>query len=156
MSKLQKIWVVVSDGVHAQVYDVKSVRPLRVAALTAGHFHGRKEAAPHTHCDGAAATFPGDGGARHHVGRHPDHHRVDKEIFAEHLGDYINAAGRVHEFDRLVLVAPNRALGDLRRALDHDVQQKIKVEVDGEWTKLSQVDLEKHLADHVPGAEATL
>jgi protein required for attachment to host cells len=151
--KSQRVWVVIGDGVHAQVYVVKTMRPVRVEALSTGHFRGRKQATPYTDHIVPAASFTDDGGARHPVSRHPDHHRLDKEIFVEHLSDFINNAGRNRDFDSLVLVAPNKALGDLRQGLDKEVQEKIKIEVDGEWTKLSQLDLERHLAAHV--AEAT-
>jgi protein required for attachment to host cells len=154
VKKAQKIWVIVSDGVHAQVYVITNVRPLRIEALSSGHFQGRKLAQPHTDHAGTARHFDADGGARHPVTRHTDPHRIDKEVFAEHLAEFINDAGRQNLFNRLVLVAPDRALGDLRRELDQDVQNKIKIEVDGEWTKLSRANLEKHLADHVAQARA--
>lgn len=146
------VWVLIADSVHAQLYGVKTMMPLRIEALDASHFSGRGEATPHTATGPAGLKFGGEGGARQHIGRHPDPHQVDKEIFIEHLGDFINSANEQNKFDELIVVAPSHALGELRRILNAQVHKKIKVEVPGEWTKLPHAELEQHLANHIPQA----
>lgn len=149
----KNVWVLMSDGVHAQLYAVKNMIPLCIEALHAGHFRGSGEAAPHTDPVTSDVKFESGGGPRHHARRHPGPHEIDKEIFVEHLGDFINSASEQKRFDELIVVAPPRALGDLRRGLDANVHRKIKIEIHGEWTKLPHVDLEQHLANHM--AQAT-
>ena len=146
------VWVLVSDSVHAQLYTVKSMIPFRVEELRAGHFRGRGEATPHTDSVSHNIKFESGEGPRHHAGRHADPHQIDKEVFVEHLGDFINSANEQKNFDELVVVAPPHALGDLRRGLSADVHKKIKTEIHGEWTKLPKVDLEQHLANHIAQA----
>jgi protein required for attachment to host cells len=152
MTQKKRVWVLIADGVHARIYMVKSVRPLRVEALSSGAFHGQGEARPHHARAAAGAVFQEGGGPRHVVERHQNPHRLDKEIFVEHLGDFINEAASEQRFDELIIVAPNHALSDLRRVLNLPVQEKIKVEVDGEWANLGQADLERHLAEYLPTA----
>ena len=147
------VWVLISDSVHAQLFIVNSMSPLRIEALHAGHFHGRGEATPHT--DGAthAIKFEGDGGVRHHTKRHANPHDIDKEIFVEHLSDFINTANEQNTFDELIVVAPPHALGELRRGLNAKVHKKIKLEIHGEWSNLPHAELEHHLAEHMPQAK---
>jgi protein required for attachment to host cells len=156
MMQKKRVWVLIADGVHAQIYTVKSAHPFRVEVLSSGSFHGQKEAKPHHARAGAGTAFQDGGGPRHVVERHQNPHRLDKEIFVEHLGDFINEAGSQQNFDELIIVAPNRALSDLRRVLNLPVQEKIKVEVDGEWANLGQADLERHLAEYLPTATLSL
>ncbi len=148
------VWVLISDSVHAQLYSVKNMIPLRIEALHKGHFRGDGEATPHTDPVTTDIKFESEGGPRHHAGRHADPHDIDKEIFVEHLGDFINSANEQKRFDELIVVAPPHALGELRRGLDANVHKKIKVEIHGEWTKLPHAELEQHLANHVAQATA--
>jgi protein required for attachment to host cells len=65
--------------------------------------------------------------------------------FAHELSDWLDEAARRGAFDRLVLVAAPRTLGDLRRALSAPVQARIVAEVDKDLTKMPEPDLQDEL-----------
>src|SRR3546814_20166777 len=72
-----------------------------------------------------------------------DPHREEKRRLADLLAEHLNAAALEQSYDRLILVAPAKTLGDLRQALSKEAAARI----DGELTK----DLNK-VADHeLPG-----
>lgn len=50
-----------------------------------------------------------------------------------------------HAYDRLVLVAPSSALGDLREALSDSVRSLVRAELDKDLTKTPIAELPEHL-----------
>ena len=56
-----------------------------------------------------------------------------------------------NDFDRLVLVAPAVMLGDLRRALQPQVLEKVVAEVDKDLTKIPTHDVLAHINDVLVG-----
>ena len=94
-------------------------------------------------------------------------HRADKRNFVYEVAGALNEATARDEFDRLILVAPAHALGELNHALDAPTQRKIVAQLQKDLTNVPNADLAKHLsdlinasgADHVmchdrPGAKA--
>lgn len=79
-----------------------------------------------------------------------DWHRQAKENFLKSMADVLKEGAKARAFDRLVLVAPPQALGDLRAALAGRVQKMVVAEINKDLTHLSLKDLEKHLVEVVP------
>jgi protein required for attachment to host cells len=86
---------------------------------------------------------------RHAFQPHVDWHRFEKEKFSREMAALLDAAAERGAFDRLVLVAPPRTLGDLRSALGAKARGKVHAEVDKDLTHVTLHDLPGYLGDVV-------
>ena len=64
-----------------------------------------------------------------------DAHRLEKAAFARRLARQLGAWARRGAFDRLILVAPPRMLGDLRGALDARTRRRLHDTVPKDLTR---------------------
>jgi protein required for attachment to host cells len=76
-----------------------------------------------------------------------DPHRLKKEEFARELARSINRAGAEGRFDDLVLVAPARTLGKLKRELDGPARAKLSASLPKDLTKIPHDRLQDHLGE---------
>lgn len=74
-----------------------------------------------------------------------DWHRLEKERFAGTLADTLYKAAHAKAYDRLIIVAPPKVLGDLRRNLHQEVEQRIVGTLDKTLTNHPVGDIEKVL-----------
>ncbi len=74
-----------------------------------------------------------------------DWRRFEKLQFARAVAEIIDRGARGKSFDRLVLVAPPKTLGDLRAALGSSSQSAIYGELAKDLTKVPIRDLPAHL-----------
>ena len=96
--------------------------------------------------DRLGRTYESAGSARHAVAPRHDPHRELKRDFAVRLAKMLDQRHREHAYDRLVLVAPPTALGDLRSALSEAVRSLVGAELDKDLTKVPVAELPGHLA----------
>ena len=78
-----------------------------------------------------------------------DPQRYAEYAFARDLSDHLEKAANEHRFDRLILVAAPKALGDLRELLPKTVHGKIVAEIDKDLTNVPTRELGKHLDEHL-------
>jgi hypothetical protein len=78
--------------------------------------------------------------------RQTDWHKLEEQRFAEQVAPTLERIVRERGVEALVVVAPPRALADLRRAFHPDVKKKIIAEIDKDLTKHPVDQIEKHLA----------
>lgn len=64
----------------------------------------------------------------------PDWHRFEKERFAHEVAQVLDRHRKQHDFDRLILIAPAKTLGDLRKALDSNCKDLVVAEIDKDLT----------------------
>jgi protein required for attachment to host cells len=76
-----------------------------------------------------------------------DAHREEKRRFADELAELLNTAARMKSYDRLVLVAPAKTLGDLRQALDKEAASKVDGELSKDLTPIPDHELAEHLGE---------
>jgi len=69
-------------------------------------------------------------GARRSAMEEPDYHQLEEDRFARETAELLAKRAQANGFDQLVVVAPPRALGELRKHYDKAVQDKIVAEVD--------------------------
>ena len=86
------------------------------------------------------------GTARHAIEPKTDPHRELKRAFADQLVDVLTAHLEAKEFDRLILVAPPKMLGDLRQAIGQGLRAHITGEVGQDLTKVPNSEVADHLA----------
>jgi protein required for attachment to host cells len=102
---------------------------------------------PSTHEQGA--DRPGSAhasvGARRASVSQTDWHDLEEHKFAHDVAAALEKIVRERKVEALVVVAPPRALADLRKAFHDDVKKKIMAEIDKDLTKHPVYDIEKHL-----------
>lgn len=139
-------WVLVADGARARVY--QNSGPGR--GLTETQFPamvGSHEPTRSINADRPGRMQAAPGIARHAVDPSADPHREQKRVFAKDVAAFLKLQAQKNAFDRLVLVAPAKTLGDLREALDHMVTDKVTEEVAKDLTHCNARELPQHLQD---------
>ena len=115
--------IAIADGEHARFIQPDSANALRtISSLdsASAHLHSRDIGS-----DGPGRAFESAATARHGVGERQDLHAMAKERFVRLVGEQLNAASGRGEFDELLLVAPPRALAELRETLDAATRVKL-------------------------------
>tara|TARA_R110002096_G_scaffold97487_5_gene217285 strand:- start:1298 stop:1750 length:453 start_codon:yes stop_codon:yes gene_type:complete len=74
-----------------------------------------------------------------------DWHRIEQDRFAAAMADRLYKAAHRGEFDKLIVVAPPRILGELRHAFHKEVQDRIVVEVNKNLTNHPVHEIERVL-----------
>lgn len=147
--KKTKTWILVADGARARVL----VSEGWGSGLTPVEGKSFEVHIPPTRELGAEKPSRGyspSHGQPFAVETHADWHRQAKEKFLKSMADVLKEGAKARAFDRLVLVAPPQALGDLRAALAGKIEKMVVAEINKDLTHLSLRDLEKHLAEVVP------
>ncbi|MBM3559753.1 MAG: host attachment protein [Alphaproteobacteria bacterium] len=137
-------WVVVADGARARIYEHTRIGG-GLAALAAmdhdkAHGHARDLGS-----DRPGRVFDSTGAGRHAVAPHTDYLRYEKDKFAHEIAALLEHAGTGRRFDRLVLVAPPRTLGDLRAAMGAHAKAAVIGEVHKDLTHAADRDIAEHL-----------
>jgi protein required for attachment to host cells len=130
---IPRIWIVVADRGKAHVFRKTSKGMERIADATVG-----------------GDTFENEGKAGFHgYDVRSEKHHHDDGVFIRKLAQWLDVAEHEGIYDRLVLVAAPRTLGDLRKALSPAVHTRIAAEVDKELTEMPEAEIKRHLADIV-------
>lgn len=66
------------------------------------------------------------------------------DLFAKRVGGYLCKARIDHRYDALVLVAPPKFLGALRRSLDKEVTKRVVGELPKDLSSLKERELERY------------
>jgi len=142
--KAPTIRIVVADGFHARLFDNhgvgKGLEPAEPAELGADH---PKSADIVTDRPGATKDRAGHGMHAYAPTTDPKDH--EKEKFVLHLGKLLSDQAGRNEFERLVLVADPKTLGQLRDSLNKPAQEALELTVDKDYTHHDRSKLEEHL-----------
>ncbi len=145
MARKTVTWILVADGTHAAVYgnegpgrgiyratkqDFAIDLPSKVGDIVSDQ-------------EGRAANPGGKG--HHAIGPRTDPRRHLETEFLRSVASVLEEAAQAKKYDRLVLVAAPRALGDLRSNLAPHARALVTKELDKDLVHLSEQDLEKHL-----------
>jgi protein required for attachment to host cells len=74
-----------------------------------------------------------------------DWHDLEEHKFAHDVASTLGRIVRERNVKALIVVAPPRALADLRKAFTDEVKKKIVAEIDKDLTKHPVADIAKHL-----------
>jgi protein required for attachment to host cells len=75
-----------------------------------------------------------------------DWHHLEKQRFARELAEVLYRQALANRFDKLVVVAPPRILGDLRKAFHAEVIDRIAAEIPKELTSHPITEIERLIA----------
>jgi len=138
-------FVFVGDGTKALV--LRNEGDAQILNLKAERVFS--DANPPTHEQGTdrpGRAFSSVGGGRYSAGQ-TDWHKLEEHRFAGEVAAMLEQIVRERRVEALVVVAPPRALADLRKAFHPDVKKKIIAEIDKDLTKHPIDQIEKHLAN---------
>lgn len=145
MVKKNITWILVADGTRAAIYgndgpgrgiyraiekDFAIDLPSHVGDMVSDQ-------------EGRAANPGGNG--HHSMGPRTDPRRHRETEFIRSVASVLEEAALTKSYDRLVLVAPPKALGDLRANLASHATALVTRELDKDLVHLSELELEKHL-----------
>jgi len=137
-------WVVVCDGAKALI--LENAGDTENPNLKTREVYEQKGPATHelgTDKPGRAAGV--DGKTRSAVSQTDWHDRTE-QAFLEDLAKRLDAAISAGETKSIVMVAPPRALGVLRKAYSSALRQAVRAEIDKDLVKVPVYEIEKHLA----------
>jgi protein required for attachment to host cells len=103
---------------------------------------------PPTHEQGTdrpGRSFSSVGAGRSSV-QQTDWHKLEEHRFAHEVAARLEQVVRERGAEALVVVAPPRALADLRKAFHPEVKKRIVAQIDKDLTKFPIDQIEKHLA----------
>lgn len=146
--KKKTTWVVVVDGARSSVY-VNNGRGTGLRVLSVIESAGGRRPTRELGTGKPGRGFaPGD--ARHAFDDPEDWHQQEKRIFARDVARGINKAAEQKAFDRLVIAAPAKSMGELRDGLSRLAKKKLKAELTKDLTNTPAVELPGHFKDVVP------
>jgi protein required for attachment to host cells len=104
----------------------------------------------------AGANAPGGavGGDRHALGggaqfapsrgtmEETDFHQLEEDRFAAETAEFLKQRALAHEYESLVVVAPPKTLGELRKHYHKEVTDRLVGELDKDLTRLTVPDIE--------------
>lgn len=156
---MKTIWILVADEGIAKMFAsqgdgaaLKEVDTMTDAAAHADDADLRRDAYGRR----GQATMQGDAG---HPGAHQgrtatvtssageDELHQEAQLFSRRVAKHLEDARAKQRFDELVVIAPPRFLGLLRKALPQSVCDAVTKEIDKDYCQLGNNDLQQRLAD---------
>jgi protein required for attachment to host cells len=137
-------WILIADGAHARLF-VNRGPGRGIEAVEGGVINGDHRPDHELVRDSLGRSFESVGDTRHAITPKTDPHRELKRDFAKHLAEILDQRYAEKAFDRLVIVAPPTALGDLRAALTPQVRPHVYAELDKDLVKTPTAELAQHL-----------
>ncbi len=143
MKKAEKLWVVIADGEHARVV---MPAPAQQFATTLA----LDSAAAHKRSAELVSDRPGRGHesattTRHAIAPRHDPHELAEQAFVREVARQLDEHAAGGEFDRLVLVAPTRALNNLRSAIGANARARLAGTLAKDLVKVPDHTLYAHL-----------
>ncbi len=143
--KASRIWIVVADSRIARVFTKNGHGPEGFGEITPT----LKRIPDFTNKNVGRVAASARGGPHHKYEPHMNESRKDKLAFAQEIADWLDEHSMNNQFDRIILVAAPRTLGDLRKILSPPVRNRIVAEVNKELTGLDDSVLRKTLSEIV-------
>jgi protein required for attachment to host cells len=147
MAKLkiaQGEWVVVCDGAKALV--LENVGDPKFLNLKTKEVYEQDDPKTSEQGTDAPGRVINSVDARRSAMEQTDWHDQAERRFLQRLAGHLDAAVNAGKVKSLIVVAPPRALGVLRRAYSHNLRAALRAEIDKDLVKLPVHEIEKHLA----------
>lgn len=131
VTKRIRTWIVVADGARARFFtasdDGASLVPARTTDMVAPL---SRRPARDLKSDKPGRSYSSSrSGVRHAFEPPHDYHKIEKHRFAAALAEALDEASGSKAFERLVLVAPHRSLGELHGLLSARVKRQVSQEI---------------------------
>ena len=137
-------WVVVCDGKKALVLEnIGNAKVLNLKTREVYEHPAAKTRELGT--DAPGRSFASVGTARGTV-EQTDWHDQEEQRFLHQFTEHLDAAVIASKAKSVVMVAPRRALGALRRSYSPHLRNAVRAEIDKDFVKLPVREIERHLA----------
>ena len=93
----------------------------------------------------AGRTFDASGGAGRSAYEETDFHQLEEDRFAHETAEILKKRALRNEFESLIIVAPPRTLGELRKHYHKEVEKRLSAEVAKDLTGHPVTEIEKIL-----------
>jgi protein required for attachment to host cells len=149
MPKKLKTWIVVADGSHARVYERIGRTDTLATVLERDDPEARKRNRDLV-SDTRGRYTGGAGGPRHAMEVKVSPHQHLEDEFVRKLAGEIDQPANGAKFDRLILIMPPKALGEMRAALSQQTRARVVAELDRDLVSLNSKDLLVYLDERLP------
>jgi len=142
-------WILISDVARAKLFRAERANAPWSLVEEFEHPEGHqpsREISPSS-APGRIQKSPGGRGPRTSMEPHTTPKDVEAGRFAHHLVDRLEQAALKNEFEKLVLVAPPRFLGQLNAVLGRHTASRLQTTVDKDLAMLSDHELRERLID---------
>lgn len=136
-------WVVVADGARALLLENVGDR-LYPDLRTKETYRHDAPSSREIGTDRPGRAFSSAGGRRSAV-EQTDLHDREEQRFLARLAERLDRAIQADEVRSLILVAPPRALGVLRREFSQHVRKALRIEIEKDLVKMPVDDISRHL-----------
>jgi protein required for attachment to host cells len=136
-------WVVVCDGAKALV--LENVGDEKFPNLRTREVFEEEHLATHAIGTDAPGTAHSSVGPGRSSMEQTDWHDQGEQRFLEKLVAHLDAAINAGQAKSLIMIAPPRALGMIRRAYSTNVRNALRIEIDKDFVKMPVYEIEKHL-----------
>ena len=93
--------------------------------------------------DDAGRTFDASGGAGRSAYEETDFHQLEEDRFAAETAELLKQRALRNEFESLIIVAPPRTLGELRKHYHKEVEKRLTGEIAKDLTGHPVTEIEK-------------
>ena len=137
-------WVVVCDGAKALI--LENAGDAKFPNLKTREVYEQSDSKTHEQGTDAPGRAVNSVGAQRSAMEQTDWHDQAEQQFLGDLAKRLDAAVIAGETKSLILVAPPRALGVLRKSLSDGLRDAVRAEIDKDYVKMPVHEIEKHLA----------
>jgi protein required for attachment to host cells len=134
--------VLVADGARGRLFRFEKGR---LTPADNADRVGTRLRAREIEADKPGRSFDSSGRHRHALAPSTDARRSAEQAFAQAVAQWMDEEASRGAFDHLIVVAPPRALGELRRAFTKEVARRIIGTVKKELTTLSAAEVLAHI-----------
>jgi protein required for attachment to host cells len=151
-SRRRRTLIVVADGARARFFEPSDNGRTLVPARRADMYAPKSRRPTYDIVSDRAGrgTNTGAGTQRHAFEAPHDYRKLEKHNFTAELAHVLANDYADRRFDRLVLVAPPRTLGELRELLSPQVGKLVEHEVAKDLTASTPASIRKALGDALP------
>lgn len=123
-----RTWIVLADGARARIL-LNSGPGKGLQQLEGELFTNPLPPSREINSDRPGRSFNSTGAVRHAMEPGIDPHRQRKLDFLRKVASYLDRACQRNEFDRLIIIAPPTAMGDIRSGISGAVRDRIHAEM---------------------------
>lgn len=142
--KSLRTWIVLADGANAR-FLLNSGRGKGLEPLPDGQMGIDPTASRDIGTERPGRVHDRMGPGRHAMAPKVDWHEQQKTEFLGEVASRLNAAVQEQALDQLVLVAPPKALGELRAALAKQTAERVTAELAKDLLNVPEAELSQHL-----------
>ncbi len=147
--KKSRTWIAVVDGSRGRVF-LRTGRKSPLVQVTSYEHLPSTMPTRELGADRPGRVHDSSDVGRHAMEPRVDWHQAEKTRFAESIAAVLNNGRADGDFEKLVLVAPPRTLGELRAALDKPTRASISAELNKDLTGERADQLAKRLETILP------